>query len=267
VKRNLESEARENALRTLPTPTPLGMGSMTPLPPTTPLYGGGGGAPETPLDSSGLFFPGSTPLVSGIHDKGITMTPLRWTEHTLLSNMVGGGSLVATPAANQNNTSGNDEEEEDEEEDEDSGRRTPGGGINIGFGHLTPGFGPATAYTSSSSSSSSTGVVPTTSIIDDAQTKLALPFIVITTGVDTMVQCEMTESRNEVSFQFSDTFEINDDAEVLKRLGLHQATEDELSKLFGAKFLPYLPRSCYLPTSSSSSSSSAASSSSSSSSS
>lgn len=84
--------------------------------------------------------------------------------------------------------------------------------------------------------------------MEDLDTKIALPFIVINTDHQTMIQCEMTENRNAVMFQFSAPFEINDDNEILKRLGLHQAEEKELRGMFGDRFMPYVPESVFRST-------------------
>jgi transcription factor Dp-1 len=87
--------------------------------------------------------------------------------------------------------------------------------------------------------------MPAQDSTEDLDTKIALPFIVINTDHQTMIQCEMTESRNAVMFQFSAPFEINDDNEILKRLGLHQAEEKELRSMFGDRFMPYVPESVF----------------------
>jgi len=79
--------------------------------------------------------------------------------------------------------------------------------------------------------------------ISEGDTKIALPFIVINTHHETYIQCEMTEDRAEVKFRFSAPFEINDDNEILKRLGLHQADDETLQRLFPQKLLDYVPAS------------------------
>ena len=50
--------------------------------------------------------------------------------------------------------------------------------------------------------------------------RIALPFIVINTSNQTMVGCKFGPDRTEASFNFSKPFEINDDNEILKMLGL-----------------------------------------------
>ena len=47
-----------------------------------------------------------------------------------------------------------------------------------------------------------------------------LPFIIVHTNKDTVIECEMDEEGTEVFFNFSQPFEIHDDNEVCKKLGL-----------------------------------------------
>jgi hypothetical protein len=55
---------------------------------------------------------------------------------------------------------------------------------------------------------------------DEKNEKIPLPFIIINTDSKSVVQCEMCPERTNVSFDFSQPFEINDDNEILKRLGM-----------------------------------------------
>ena len=55
---------------------------------------------------------------------------------------------------------------------------------------------------------------------DNKNEKIPLPFIIINTDSKAVVQCEMCPRRTDVSFDFSLPFEINDDNEILKRLGM-----------------------------------------------
>lgn len=50
--------------------------------------------------------------------------------------------------------------------------------------------------------------------------KIPLPFIIVNTNSKAIVQCEMGPSRTDVSLEFSLPFEINDDNEILKQLGM-----------------------------------------------
>ena len=48
--------------------------------------------------------------------------------------------------------------------------------------------------------------------------KIPLPFIVLNTSNEAVIQCEMCEKRTDAMFDFNMPFEINDDNEILKRL-------------------------------------------------
>lgn len=50
--------------------------------------------------------------------------------------------------------------------------------------------------------------------------KIPLPFLVVNTAENAVIQCEMNPDKTDVVFDFSMPFEINDDNEILKRLGL-----------------------------------------------
>jgi hypothetical protein len=68
--------------------------------------------------------------------------------------------------------------------------------------------------------------------------KIPVPFIVVNTSSQTVIQCEMGPDRTDVFFNFSKPFEINDDNEILKRLGMHKTTAEELRRM--------LPRNLYM---------------------
>jgi hypothetical protein len=52
----------------------------------------------------------------------------------------------------------------------------------------------------------------------------------------------MDEPRSSVRFEFSDAFEIHDDAEVMARLGLSTLPDRaDLERMFPPRFHPYLP--------------------------
>jgi len=57
--------------------------------------------------------------------------------------------------------------------------------------------------------------------------KIPLPFIVVNTSSDAVIQCNMSRDLTDVMFDFSKPFEINDDNTILKRLGMY-ATENDL---------------------------------------
>ncbi len=50
--------------------------------------------------------------------------------------------------------------------------------------------------------------------------KIPLPFIVVNASEKAVIQCEMNREKTDVMFNFNMPFEINDDNEILKRLGL-----------------------------------------------
>ncbi|TYZ60136.1 hypothetical protein PybrP1_005883 [[Pythium] brassicae (nom. inval.)] len=74
--------------------------------------------------------------------------------------------------------------------------------------------------------------------------RISLPFIVVNTGKDTVIQCEMSEDRQDIFFNFSAPFEINDDTEILRRLELHKCAYAELKQLVPEKLLAHLPAEC-----------------------
>ena len=55
--------------------------------------------------------------------------------------------------------------------------------------------------------------------IADDLPKMAIPFLIVSTEKETIIQCEMSESREDLFFDFSAPFEIHDENEILKRLG------------------------------------------------
>lgn len=68
---------------------------------------------------------------------------------------------------------------------------------------------------------------------------LHLPFIVVNTSSNAVIQCEMNADRTDVMFDFSMPFEINDDIEILKRLGLGKNTKNELYSFLPKDLLEY----------------------------
>lgn len=65
---------------------------------------------------------------------------------------------------------------------------------------------------------------------------IQLPFIIVNTSKKTVIDCSISNDKMEYLFHFDDTFEIHDDMEVLKRMGLSfglergQVTSDDLAK-------------------------------------
>lgn len=58
-----------------------------------------------------------------------------------------------------------------------------------------------------------------------AESMLFLPFIVVNTNKDTVVDCSIANDKTEFLFHFDQPFEIHDDIEILKRLGLAYGLE------------------------------------------
>jgi len=56
--------------------------------------------------------------------------------------------------------------------------------------------------------------------LSKADNKIPLPFIIVNTNSDAIIQCNMSRELTDVMFDFSMPFEINDDNTILKRLGL-----------------------------------------------
>jgi len=58
-------------------------------------------------------------------------------------------------------------------------------------------------------------------MVDTAKdNKIPLPFIVVNTSSNAVIQCNMSRDLTDVMFDFSMPFEINDDNTILKRLGM-----------------------------------------------
>eukprot|EP00762_Andalucia_godoyi_P003427 ANDGO_04280.mRNA.1 Transcription factor Dp len=58
-----------------------------------------------------------------------------------------------------------------------------------------------------------------------AEAKISLPFIVLSTRRETQIDCEMAEDRSEIFFNFSQSFQIHDDGEILRMLGYFGANQ------------------------------------------
>jgi len=61
--------------------------------------------------------------------------------------------------------------------------------------------------------------------------RIALPFIVVNTRKETVIDCEMAEDRQEIFFNFSAPFEIHDDSETLKRMNMQQCPPERIAEL------------------------------------
>lgn len=76
---------------------------------------------------------------------------------------------------------------------------------------------------------------------DVPNSKLYTPFIVVSSRNDTLIQCEMAENREDVFFNFSNQFQIADDTEILKRMGLHKCRKQDLPVLLARELIPQVP--------------------------
>ncbi|RMX66120.1 hypothetical protein KXD40_003112 [Peronospora effusa] len=85
---------------------------------------------------------------------------------------------------------------------------------------------------------------PTSVNIIRDEGRVFLPFIAVNTSKDTVIQCEMSEDRQDIFFNFSAPFEIHDDADILHKLNLHKAPYAELKQMVPDKLLSYLPAEC-----------------------
>ncbi|KAI7685833.1 Transcription factor Dp-1, partial [Sarcoptes scabiei] len=54
----------------------------------------------------------------------------------------------------------------------------------------------------------------------DPNSIIKLPFVIVNTDRKTMIDCSISNDKSEYLFNFSSTFEIHDDFEVMKRMGL-----------------------------------------------
>jgi len=67
--------------------------------------------------------------------------------------------------------------------------------------------------------------------VPPADSQIALPFIVVNTKKETVVDCEMAEDKQEIFFNFSAPFEIHDDSETLKRMQMQRCPSSVLPEL------------------------------------
>jgi hypothetical protein len=72
------------------------------------------------------------------------------------------------------------------------------------------------------------------------EARIPLPFIIVSTKNQTVVQCEMAEDRSDIFFNFDGPFEIHDDNEILKKMKMHNFDEANLKKLIPSRLKKYL---------------------------
>jgi len=75
----------------------------------------------------------------------------------------------------------------------------------------------------------------------DHKNNISLPFILVNTGSETKINCEMLEDRTQYYFEFDAPFEIHDDIEVLRRMNLNRCTPAQARELVPSELHKYLP--------------------------
>uniref|UniRef100_A0AAG5D1M3 Transcription factor Dp-1 n=1 Tax=Anopheles atroparvus TaxID=41427 RepID=A0AAG5D1M3_ANOAO len=74
-------------------------------------------------------------------------------------------------------------------------------------------------------------------LVPNPSSAVQLPFIIVNTDRKTSINCSISNDKSEYSFKFEDTFEIHDDLEILKRMGLSlgldrgQCSETDIIKI------------------------------------
>uniref|UniRef100_A0A182S7W7 E2F/DP family winged-helix DNA-binding domain-containing protein n=1 Tax=Anopheles maculatus TaxID=74869 RepID=A0A182S7W7_9DIPT len=74
-------------------------------------------------------------------------------------------------------------------------------------------------------------------LVPNPSSAVQLPFIIVNTDRKNNINCNISNDKSEYSFKFEDSFEIHDDVQILKRIGLSlglekgQYTEAELKKI------------------------------------
>jgi hypothetical protein len=88
--------------------------------------------------------------------------------------------------------------------------------------------------------------------------KLSLPFILISAAKDCHVHCEMLEDRTQYFFEFNTAFQINEDIELMRLMGLDTARIEKIKTFFPKELVAQVLMLCLNNSSSSTSSSSVA---------
>ena len=71
--------------------------------------------------------------------------------------------------------------------------------------------------------------------------QIHLPFIVVNTSQETIIHCDMSEDRENVAFTFDRPFELHDDTEILRRMGMTKATSEELESILSPELMNFVP--------------------------
>lgn len=70
---------------------------------------------------------------------------------------------------------------------------------------------------------------PLNAALAEQSSRISLPFLLVCTDQGNVIQCEMSEDRKDIFFNFDGPFVIQDDTEILKKIGLQTFTTKELS--------------------------------------
>lgn len=57
-------------------------------------------------------------------------------------------------------------------------------------------------------------------LASDPKTRIYLPFILVNTKINTVINCEVSSDRMKYFFNFSQPFAIHDDNEIMRRMGM-----------------------------------------------
>lgn len=74
-------------------------------------------------------------------------------------------------------------------------------------------------------------------LVPNPSSAVQLPFIIVNTDRKTNINCSISNDKSEYSFKFEDSFDIHDDVQILKRIGLSlglekgQCSEADLKKI------------------------------------
>ena len=74
---------------------------------------------------------------------------------------------------------------------------------------------------------------------EEAKDRIPLPFVVINTNASAYVNCTMNPDLTEVTFDFSTPFELRNEVEILKRLGMHKTDLSTIQTMIPTELLDY----------------------------
>lgn len=72
--------------------------------------------------------------------------------------------------------------------------------------------------------------------------RIPLPFIMVSTDKDTVIECEMAEDQSDIFFNFNKPFDIHDDGEVLRRMRLAKADDAFIRSILPEHLLSFVPK-------------------------